>query len=161
MPSIGSGALRLTVVTSAPPQSSTPTSVCETYATLLNRRVLVPSHKTDYVAVEKHHLVALLEPHVRQIHVDEGWYVAQYPDVQDAIRRGEITGAAEHYCRSGYYEHRLPYPIEVDEPWYLAEYSDIREAVDQGAYPSGAAHFFDVGFREGRMPRAHFTLQTA
>jgi hypothetical protein len=161
VPSTGSGAVRLAVVTSVTSKADTTSTICETYATLLNRRIIVPSQKTDYVALEKNHLAALLAPHVRRISFDEAWYLARYPDVEAAIRRGDVASAADHYCQSGYFEDRLPYRIEVDEAWYVAEYTDVREAIEGGAYASGAAHFYDVGYREGRLPRANFTLRLA
>ncbi len=129
-----------------------------TYATLLNEKIIVPSAKTAYSAVEKNHLVAFLEPHVRRIRVDEAWYCTTHPDVAEAIARGELASAADHYARAGFYEHRMPYAILVDEQWYLDQYPDVRSAVDQGLFASGTQHFHDSGFREGRLPYARFTL---
>src|SRR5271157_1338586 len=154
---------RLATVTSiaAHQETRADATAFESYSTLLNRNIIVPSQKTEFVAVEKNHFVAFLEPHVARILVDEAWYLAQYPDVREAVECGDVGDAAEHYRRSGYYEHRMPYAIEVDEAWYLAQYADVRDAVAQGVFVSGIAHFYEVGFREGRLPYAHFTFKPA
>jgi len=133
----------------------------EPYATLLNQKIVVPSQRTNYVAVDRNHLISFLEPHIRRILVDEAWYLNRYPDVAEAVKAGDVPNAAEHYWRSGYYEHRLPYDIEVDESWYLSQYPDIRDAVSSGVFASGRSHFHQVGFAEGRLPFAHFTFRSA
>jgi hypothetical protein len=128
------------------------------YATLLNEKIIVPSAKTAYSAVERNHLISFLEPHVRRIRVDEDWYRAAHPGVAEAIARGELGCAADHYAVAGFYEHRMPYAIVVDEEWYLDQYPDVRSAVAEGLFASGAQHFADSGYREGRLPYARFTL---
>jgi hypothetical protein len=138
-----------------------PPVLADSYATLLNQKIIVPSQKTSYIAVERSHLIAFLAPLIGRILVDEDWYFARYPDVRDAVKRGEVGSAAAHYARSGYYEHRLPYDIEVDEAWYLSQYEDVRQAVDDGAFESGARHFHELGFAEGRLPFSHFALRLA
>lgn len=132
----------------------------QTYAALLNTLAVVPSQKTNYTAVERDHFVAFLEPHLARIALDEAWYLEQNPDVREAIARGVLRDARQHYCVSGYFEHRMPYAIAVDEAWYLAEYPDVRDAVESGMFASGAQHFQDAGYREGRLPHAHFQLRT-
>jgi hypothetical protein len=97
----------------------------------------------------------------RFIHVDEPWYLAQSPDVKEAIERGEFESASDHFVKVGYYEHRMPYEIDVDESWYLDNYGDIAAAVEQKVFPSGRAHFYQLGYREGRFPHANFGLRTA
>lgn len=133
----------------------------EPYATLLNQKIIVPSQRTNYIAVDRNHLISFLEPHIRRIRVDEAWYLERYPDVREAVESGSLVNGAEHYWRSGYYEHRLPYAIEVDETWYIAQYPDIGDAVANGMFGSGQAHFNEVGFAEGRLPFAHFSFRSA
>jgi hypothetical protein len=128
----------------------------DTYATLLNKKLVVPSQKTSYVAVERQHFARLLEPHIERIRLDQDWYVQQYPDVRDAIDRGEFSSAAEHYVKVGYFEHRMPHAIEVEEAWYLEQYPDVRDAVASGIFATGQTHFTRVGFREGRFPHPNF-----
>jgi len=131
----------------------------QSFATLVNRKLLIPSSKTAYLAIEREFLIAILAPALAEIHLDEPWYLAQNPDVRDAIANRAFNSAADHFCRVGFYEHRMPYPIEVDETWYLKSYPDIAAAVTQGAVASGQAHFQADGYREGRFPHPDFALR--
>ncbi len=131
-----------------------------TYASLLNRKILVPSPKTPYVAVERHFLTFCMETVLERVHVDEDWYLNSHPDIKDAIDAGRLESARSHYCKFGFFEHRMPYPIHVDETWYLTEYPDVKEAIRQEHFASGQAHFELIGFKEGRFPYPNFRLQT-
>jgi hypothetical protein len=133
----------------------------ETYATLLNKKLVVPSVKTPYVAVDRVFFNTLVALGLVNIYVDETWYLERFPDVREGIERGEFTNAAEHYAKVGFYEHRMPHEINVDEDWYLENYPDIATAVTKGVFPSGHAHFYRVGYREGRFPHPNFTLRSA
>jgi hypothetical protein len=145
-------------VTTSPPERPAP--LIESYATLINKKILLPSQKTNYIAAETHFLVVALRSRIEQIFVDEAWYLAKYPDIQSAISSGVVKSAREHYALHGFYEHRLPYAIDVDEAWYLAQYQDIRNAVFEGTFPTGQAHFEKLGYREGRLPFADFHLKS-
>ena len=133
----------------------------ETYATLINKRLVLPSQKTNYAAVETHFLVTALQPQLGRIFLDEAWYLRRNPDVVVAIKDGAVADARAHYVLHGYYEHRLPYEIVVEESWYLAQYADIAQAVRGGVFPDGQTHFEQQGYREGRMPFAGFVLKPA
>ena len=91
------------------------------------------------------HLLSLVD-------VDEDWYLAQYPDVAEAIAQGKTGSATQHFMDNGYFENRLPYLISVDEKWYLTKYPDVATSVRKGTEPSGQAHFVQGGYREGRQP---------
>jgi hypothetical protein len=130
----------------------------ESFATLLNRKLIVPSRNSAYLVIDRHYLVALMGPAVGDIFVDATWYLERSPDVAAAIARGEFASAEDHYKKVGYFEHRLPYAIDVDEPWYLDAYSDVAEAVRSGQFATGKAHFYKDGYREGRFPYANFSL---
>jgi len=131
------------------------------FATLINQKVLMPSPRTQYVAVEKDHLVHFLKPTLQLIFVDSEWYLRANPDIAQAIDSGAVANAADHYVTYGYYEHRMPYEIKVDEAWYLGQYADVSEAVAKGVFGSAREHYYSVGFREGRLPHANFALRTA
>jgi hypothetical protein len=131
----------------------------EPLAALINRKLMLPSQKTNYMAVEMHYLSHALRDQVGKIFVDEEWYAARHPDVLLAIKEGKIETVSEHYILYGYYEHRMPYLIEVDDAWYLDQYEDIAGAIKAGTFPSGQAHFEVAGYREGRIPYAHFRLR--
>jgi hypothetical protein len=135
--------------------------IAETYATLVNMRLIVPSNRTTFVAIDKAFLATIMAPSVSSIYVDESWYLAHSPDVEEAIARGDFESATDHYVKIGFYEHRMPYEIEVDEAWYLESYPDIAEAVSKGVFKSGAAHFYKNGFSEGRFPHPNFSLRVA
>ena len=131
----------------------------EPLSALINRKLMLPSQKTNYIAVEMHYLSQVLKSQVGQVFVDEVWYKTRYPDVIDALKDGKISNVAEHYSMHGYYEHRMPYEILVDEKWYLKEYDDIATAVKIGTFASGQMHFDELGYREGRIPYPYFRLK--
>jgi hypothetical protein len=85
------------------------------YATLINEKILIPSPRTQYVAVDRNHLVDILKPTLRTIHLDSEWYLQNNPDIATAIESGKVGSAEDHYITYGYYEHRMPYEIKVDE----------------------------------------------
>jgi hypothetical protein len=87
------------------------------------------------------------------VDVDEQWYLAQYPDVAEAIAEGKMPSARDHFIDNGYFEGRLPALITVDERFYLTKYPDVAESVRKGTEKSGQAHFLAGGYREGRTPR--------
>ena len=87
------------------------------------------------------------------IEVNETWYLSQYPDVAEAIRKGVITSAKEHFLNDGYFEGRMPFPIAVDEAWYLEQNPGVAEYIARGELLSAQQHFNDNGYREGRLPR--------
>jgi hypothetical protein len=133
--------------------------IITTFATLINQKILMPSQRTNYIAVDRNHLIEFLKPLLKGIYVDTDWYVYHHPDVGQAISDGVVETASDHYATFGFYEHRMPYEIEVDEPWYLAEYPDVGEAVAKGTFASAREHYYISGFKEGRLPHANFTLR--
>jgi len=128
------------------------------YSVLLNEKLVVPSSTTQYVAIDQHFFYQLMRDFISKIYVDVPWYIGSNPDIEEAIANG--LSAKDHYCRFGYFEHRMPYAIKVEEEWYLDAYPDIKEAVEQRAFPSGQSHFDVIGYREGRIPAPGFSLRT-
>ncbi|TLU70563.1 hypothetical protein [Lichenicoccus roseus] len=110
------------------------------------------------VSVVRDRLIEILRPILERIIVDDEWYRRNYLDVQAAIAAGEWRSAQEHWVIAGYFEDRLPYPIEVDEGWYLDSYPDVADAVDAAAFADAQQHFMRSGFREGRLPYRGWTL---
>jgi len=84
--------------------------------------------------------------------VDEPWYLRHYDDIARVVRDGRLRSARQHFVDDGYFEGRLPFPIQVDEQWYLAQNPDVAEDVRKGVIASGQAHFDEFGYREGRLP---------
>lgn len=132
-----------------------------TFASLVNGKVIVPSTRTDYWAVNKHFVADMMGPQLARIFVDEAWYLGHYPDVAKAIETGAVADATEHYRRFGFFEHRMPIRIEVNEEWYLKEYPDVAAAVKERVFPSAQAHFDIAGYAEGRLPQPGFGLLEA
>ncbi len=87
---------------------------------------------------------------LRGVHVDETWYISEYPDIAEAIAAGEVKSGRQHFIDSGYFEGRLPAPLEIDEAWYLAEYPDVAEGIERGEIQSALQHFIEHGHEEGR-----------
>jgi hypothetical protein len=131
------------------------------YNTLISLKLLVPSTKSPYLAVEKHFLTGLMAFYIEKIKFDEDWYLQQYPDIAEGLAVGAVESAQDHYLRFGYFEGRLPYEILVDEKWYLNTYPDILIAVKNRVIQSGQAHFIDTGYREGRLPYDGFSFEFA
>ena len=86
------------------------------------------------------------------IDVDEDWYLAQNPDIAEAIRSGTTKSAKRHFVEYGYFEGRLPFHIAVDERWYLLQNPDVAENVRREVVESAQRHFELDGYREGRLP---------
>ncbi len=131
----------------------------QSYATLINRKLLIPSSSSPYFAVEKHFFYGVMAAMIQQIAFDEEWYVASHPDVQEAIAAGTVASGWQHYVQHGFYEHRFPYPISVDEAWYLDAYPDVKAALQRQDVASAQGHFEASGFREGRLPFPNFALR--
>jgi hypothetical protein len=133
----------------------------QTYAALLERRLIVPSASQPYLAIDQHFFFDHFAPTLCHIYFDEAWYLIKYRDIREAVEKGMVASARHHYVRFGFYEHRLPYKIEIHEAWYLETNPDVKTAVEKGHIESGQAHFEAAGFREGRLPYPNFTLRTA
>ena len=91
---------------------------------------------------------------LRATNFDSEWYVAEYPDLAEALASGEIRSPKEHFIDSGYFEGRLPGPLKVDAAWYLEKYPDVAEGIERGDSESAEQHFLEHGYWEGRAPSA-------
>ena len=94
----------------------------------------------------------LIRTLLQGIEIDEEWYLRQYPDVAEAIRKKIVNSAKEHFLNDGYFEGRIPFPIKVDEAWYLQQNPGVAEFIERGELESAQQHFNDNGYREGRQP---------
>ena len=65
---------------------------------------------SDPVSVDPRALLEVIGRFIRQIDVDEDGYRREYPDVAQAIERGEILSARDHFLEFGYFEGRNPTP---------------------------------------------------
>jgi hypothetical protein len=128
------------------------------YGTLLGRKMVVPSTRTGYIAVDQFLFFELMARRLKNVAVDEEWYLETYPDIRAAIASGAVRSAAHHYRRFGYFEHRMPRRIMVDEAWYMQAHPDVKDAIAKQVYASAQEHYVIAGFREGRLPHAGFDL---
>jgi len=118
------------------------------YACLLNSRIVVDAGHDEYVKVDRHFFNFCMRPILGKIRVDEEWYLSKHADVMNALKQGEVQSARAHYVMYGFFENRIPYPIEVDS------------AIEQNFFDSAQSHFDQVGFAEGRFAYAGFMLDT-
>jgi hypothetical protein len=89
---------------------------------------------------------------------DEDYYKSSNKDVTEAIAKGVIASAADHYYKAGYFEGRQPKYFVVDEKYYLENNADVIRGIRSGIITSAQQHFDNCGFKEGRSPYADFLL---
>ena len=120
---------------------------------LIRRSVEITSVKGELrVNVSYDSFIEILRSIISDIDLDEEWYLTEYPDIAEAVRTGKLVSARQHFIDDGYFEGRLPFPMQVDERWYLEQNPDVAENVRKGLLSSGQQHFAEDGYREGRLP---------
>src|ERR1051326_873539 len=80
-------------------------------AALKNQRLLVPESNTHF-PIERNFLVSMMADRLAAIKFDEAWYLAKYPDVKEAVRRGTVASARDNYVTNGLYEHLMPVAMQ-------------------------------------------------
>ena len=55
------------------------------YGSLLGRKMVVPSTRTGYIAVDQFLFFELMARRLVDVPVDDAWYLATYPDIREAI----------------------------------------------------------------------------
>ncbi len=85
----------------------------------------------------------------------ESAYLADNPDVAQAVARGDFANGLQHYQAYGAAEQRLRV-VSLDEQFYLAQNQDVAAAVERGDFASGLQHYMAYGAKEGRDPNALF-----
>jgi hypothetical protein len=96
--------------------------------------------------------IALVKLYLRGVAIDEDWYLKQYPDVADAVRKGTFRSARHHFIEEGYFEGRRASELEVDEVWYVKNNPDVAAGLRTGKIASAREHFAEHGYKEGRLP---------
>lgn len=104
------------------------------------------------VNVSYENFIALLRQIIQGIEVDEAWYAGAYEDIGEAVQKGGVPSARQHFVHDGYFEGRLPFPIRVNEAWYLKQNPDVADSIRDGLVSSAQEHFEKDGYREGRIP---------
>lgn len=85
----------------------------------------------------------------------ESVYLADNPDVAQAVARGDLASGLQHYQTDGAAEQRLGV-MSLDEQFYLAQNPDVAASVAEGGFASGLHHYLAFGAKEGRDPNALF-----
>ena len=120
---------------------------------VIRRAVEITTVKGELrVNVSYDSFVDILRLIISGIEMDEEWYLREYPDIAEAVKVGRLASARQHFIDDGYFEGRLPFPIQVDERWYLERNPDVAENVRKDVLSSGQQHFTEDGYREGRLP---------
>jgi hypothetical protein len=122
------------------------------FETVRNLLTVSKSPRGKTVTGSYEHFLSALRLLLAGIDVDEDWYLAQNPDIAEAIVAGTTESAKRHFVEHGYFEGRLPFRIAVDERWYLLQNPDVAENVRKEVVVSGQRHFELNGYREGRLP---------
>ena len=80
---------------------------------------------------------------------DEKWYLNNYKEVNDEIKRLNIT-PFEHYIKIGLKKQYSPNSW-FDEKWYASFYEDVKLLIEEGIFLSGFEHYLKVGRKQGRI----------
>jgi hypothetical protein len=105
------------------------------------------------ITVARDVFMQLLDLYICCWDFDEEWYLATYPDVQDAIKKRLFPSGWMHFRKVGYFEGRLGASPSVDTQWYTSTYPDIAQAMLDGVVTDATDHYVRFGHAEGRLPR--------
>lgn len=82
---------------------------------------------------------------------DEAWYLRRYPDIAEAIAKGDLRSAFEHYTRHGQAEGRSP-RAPFNAEWYSSAYP-LAEIEAGSSDPAALkAHYEASGKFRGYLP---------
>lgn len=82
---------------------------------------------------------------------NESFYLANNPDVQQAVNAGIFTSGLSHFQIFGLEEGRVRVSPFYDEATYLLNNPDVAAAVSNRSLTSGLQHFIQSGEAEGRV----------
>ncbi|OAG73609.1 glycosyl transferase [Gluconobacter japonicus] len=90
---------------------------------------------------------------------DPEWYLATYPDVENAIKDGTFLNALHHYLTNSDPVAYNPNQW-FSEAHYAHLYPDVAQIVAAGGFRNGYDHFVRYGAREMRTPQVDVDLRT-
>ncbi|WP_254568572.1 hypothetical protein [Oscillatoria sp. HE19RPO] len=82
---------------------------------------------------------------------NESFYLANNPDIQQAVNSGIFTSGLSHFQIFGLGEGRVQVSPFYDEATYLVNNPDVAAAVSNRTLTSGLQHFIQLGEAEGRV----------
>jgi hypothetical protein len=107
---------------------------------------------SDQLLIPVELLKLLLQLAVAHSDFDEDGYLRANPDVQEAVRRGDVESGQMHYIGYGYFEGRRGGTVKIDEARYVHDNPDVAAAIKSGRVKSAEDHFYTIGASEGRSP---------
>jgi GH35 family endo-1,4-beta-xylanase len=83
----------------------------------------------------------------------EDCYLANNPDVEDAVVAGTFSSGWEHYSKYGKWENRTTrcHSPWFDEEFYRVKHPDVRDAINAGIFRTARSHYERYGRLEGRQ----------
>ncbi len=122
---------------------------------LIKRMVEVSTVRGELrVSLAYDDFVKILRMMISGIEVDEGWYLKENGDIAQAIAKGALGSAKQHFVDDGYFEGRRPFPMPVDERFYLEHHVRCRGERAQGSRQRRGA-----ALRRGWLPRGALALR--
>jgi hypothetical protein len=97
--------------------------------------------------------IAMSIPEADLLGFDEALYLARYPDVAEAVVRGEWSSGYAHYCIVGRGEGRNG-SAEVDAAWYRKSYPLAQSEIAAGLASSVGEHYLRIGRHRGYLPNS-------
>lgn len=89
---------------------------------------------------------------------DPEWYLATYPEVENALKDGIFLNALHHYLTNATPSAYNPNQW-FSEDYYAHMYPDVAQIVANGGFRNGYDHFVRYGAREMRAPQAEVDLR--
>src|SRR3977135_4584372 len=81
-----------------------PVSYLPPFAFVKQKYKITANADRDRVTLMHRDLLDIVKLLLRGVTVDEPWYLAQYPDVSEAIHAGMFKSAKHHFVENGYFE---------------------------------------------------------
>lgn len=107
---------------------------------------------TERVLLPRAMFQLMLRLLLEQVPFDEQDYLSRNPDVAEAVARGDVPSARQHFVSKGYFEGRSGGCPIVDDDWYLKANADVAREVRKGAIGSARDHYVAAGAQEWRSP---------
>src|ERR1700722_19259113 len=106
------------------------------------------------IAAKRCHALTELPPFDDADLFDEAGYLRLYPGIAEAMMRGLVDTAWNHYHKHGRLEGRQPNDVDAD--FYLSAYPELERDLGHPPSPADAApHYITLGRARGYLPNAN------